>query len=141
MTLTQWLLLPLFIHLTLLTYVALRNLGGRIEAVRSGETRLKQIALDSSNWPDEVRKFGNNYANQFEIPTLWYALCAMLVGMGMVDAVEATLSWAFVAARLVHALIHTGSNKVPNRMYAFLASYTVLIAMWLWFGLRLFFRG
>jgi hypothetical protein len=141
MSLTQWLLLPLFIHLALLGVVTMRSLVGRIRSVRSGETRLKTIALDSSKWPDDLRQLGNNFSNQFEIPTLWYALCAMLVGMGMVDAVQAVLSWVFVAARILHTIIHTGSNAVPRRMYAFLASYVALMAMWGWFGLRLFFRG
>ena len=141
MNLTQWLLLPLFIHLVVITYVALRNLGGRIQSVRSGKTRLKAIALDNSNWPDELRKFGNNYSNQFELPTLWYALCGLLVATARVDAVAVALSWAFVVARIAHAFIHINSNFVPNRMYAFLASYVVLMAMWGWFGLRLFFLG
>ncbi len=141
MTQTQWLLLPLFIHVALLTYVGIRALLGRIKAVMSGTARMKDIALNNANWPDEVRKFGNNFSNQFEVPTLWYALCGLLVATGKVDNVEIALSWIFVAARLVHIIIHTGSNYVRHRMYAFLASFSTLTLMWAWFGLRLYFLG
>jgi len=51
------------------------------------------------------------------------------------------LSWLFVAARLVHIIIHTGSNNVRYRMFAFLTSFAALTAMWAWFGLRLYFLG
>jgi hypothetical protein len=137
----QWLLLPLFIHLALLHFVGIKSLVGRINAVRSGKTRLKDIALNAAAWPDDVRKFGNNFANQFELPTFWYALCALLVATNKIDSVEILLGWAFVAARLVHTSIHVTSNFVPRRMYAFLASFAILTTMWVWFALRLYFIG
>lgn len=141
MTQIHWLLLPLFIHMGLLIYVGVRTVKGRVNAVMSRTTRLKEIALNSSNWPEDVRKFGNNFSNQFEVPTLWYALCGLLVATAKVDSVEVTLSWLFVAARLVHIIIHTGSNNVRYRMFAFLTSFAALTAMWAWFGLRLYFLG
>jgi hypothetical protein len=141
MTQTQWLLLPLFIHLALLSYVGIRSLFGRISSVSSGKTRLKEIALDTSKWPDEVRKFSNNFNNQFEVPTYWYALTGILIATGKVDQVEVALSWLFIAARIIHTLIHTGGNNVRLRTIAFLSSFAALNAMWIWFGIRLFLIG
>ena len=141
MTQLQWLLLPLFIHFALLTFVGAKSLLGRIQAVTSGKTRLKDIALTTAAWPDPVRKYGNNFTNQFELPTFWYAICALLVATSKIDNVEIILSWLFVAARIVHSFIHTTSNFVPRRMYAFLAAFVCLALMWAWFGLRLYFIG
>ena len=141
MTQLQWLLLPLFIHLALVIFVGAKSLLGRIKAVTTGKVRLKDIALATTAWPDPVRKYGNNFTNQFELPTFWYAICALLVATSKIDNVEIILSWLFVAARIAHSFIHTTSNFVPRRMYGFLVAFATLTLMWAWFGLRLYFIG
>ena len=141
MSIVQWLLLPLFFHVALISYVGTRTVKGRIKTVMSGKTKLSEIALDSSKWPSDVRKFGNNFDNQFDVPMLWYAACGLLVATGKADAVSAILSWAFIATRFIHSYIHTGSNFVRYRMFAFLSGFALVVAMWTWFGLRLFVIG
>ena len=39
------------------------------------------------------------------------------------------LAWAFVASRVVHALIHTGSNIVPQRGLAFGIGIIIVMIM------------
>jgi hypothetical protein len=46
------------------------------------------------------------------------------------------MSWMFVASRLVHAYIHTTSNKVQWRFQAFVVGVLILAAMWVIFGIR-----
>ena len=141
MTLTQFLLLPLFLHVLLITAVGFVSVRARIRSVRGGKTRLKDIALGTAAWPDKVRQLGNNFDNQFDVPMLWYACCALLLSTGLTDWVAVILSWLFLVARVAHTLIHTGSNYVPTRMRIFLAGFAVVFAMWAWFGLRLFVIG
>ena len=141
MTNQQLLLLPLFLHVALIGLVGTRNVLGRVASVRRGETRMKDIALDTSKWPPHLRKLGNNFDNQFDLPMMWYGLCALLIATGKVDGIMALLSWAFFLSRLVHSYIHTGSNRLPQRMYAYLAGMIAIVMMWIWFGLRLFVIG
>ena len=141
MTQVQWLLLPLFIHIALLNFVGIKTAIARTAAARAGKVRVKEIATNSSAWPDEVRKIGNNFDNQFEVPTFWYAICALLAATDKIDWVEIILSWSFVFARIIHSYIHIGGNYVPHRRNAFLASVALLTMMWAWFGLRLYFFG
>ncbi len=141
MTQIQLLLLPLFLHVVLITAVGCISLRARIRSVRSGETRLKDIALGNDAWPNKVRQLGNNFDNQFDVPMLWYACCALLIVTGFVDWVAITLSWGFLVARLAHTLIHTGSNFVPTRMRLFIGGFGIVFVMWAWFGLRLFVIG
>jgi hypothetical protein len=138
---TQWLVLPLLLHILLTFAVGLMNLQRRIAAVRNGTTRLSDIALDNSAWPDEALKFGNNFDNQFQVPMLAYAGVAMLLATGLADAASAVLMWVFVAARLLHTLEHTGRNDVLRRLWYFLASCLAVAALWLWFTLRYFVGG
>ena len=138
MTLTQWLLLPIFLHLILVVYVGVNSIRARIASVMKGETKLSAIALNSANWPPRVRQLGNNFDNQFDVPTTWYALCALLIATNKVDAISAALSWVFVITRYIHSYIHIGSNTLRYRMYAYLAGFVTLAIMWMWFAVRLF---
>ena len=141
MSATQWLLLPLFLHVLLILYVGSRSLKLRFAAVISGKTKLSAIATDSSNWPDDVRKWGNNFDNQFQVPNLWYAICALLLVMGKIDWFFVILSWLVLLTRVLHSYVHTGTNDVALRMRAFLASFGFVLLMWAWFALRLYVIG
>ncbi len=141
MTVTQLLLLPVFIHVALTAWVGTRTVRARIASVRGGETRIKDIALNNRAWPDQVLRLGNNFDNQFDVPMMWYGCCALLVATGLADGVSVALSWMFVAARILHSYVHTGSNYVPLRMRIFLAGFVCMSAMWIWFGIRLFAIG
>ena len=133
----NWFLAPLFIHVALTNYVGIRNVSNRISSVMKGETKLSDIALNSANWPPYVKKWSNNFDNQFDVPTVWYVLTALIVATSKIDLVFIILSWIFVASRLLHTYIHTGSNFVRHRMYSFLVGFAALTIMWLWFGCRL----
>jgi hypothetical protein len=99
-------LAPVFVHVVLVIGLVIATGRGRVAAVRAGEVRLKDIALDSSRWPERLRKLANNYQNQFELPVLFYAVMALLIATGLADGVTLVLAWAFVASRLVHSFIH-----------------------------------
>ena len=141
MSLEKLLLLPLFLHVLLILYVGSHSLKLRFTAVLSGKTKLSAIATDSSNWPDDVRKWGNNFDNQFQVPNLWYAVCSLVLIVGKADLVFVGLSWLFLLARVLHSYIHTGANDVPLRMRTFLASFAVVFLMWAWLALRLYVIG
>lgn len=137
MALDKLLLLPALIHVGLVFFLVFMTGSGRVAAARRGEVRLKDIALDGSKWPDQLRKRANNYQNQFELPVLFYALIAFLLATRLVDAVQVILAWVFLITRLVHTYIHIGRNVVIDRFYAFVASVVALLAMWVWFALRI----
>jgi hypothetical protein len=141
MTTTQWQLLPVFLQVALIAYLGLRLSSGRVGSARSGETRMKDVALDNSRWPDRLRQIGNNFDNQFQLPTIWYAGIAFLLITGLADGVSIILSWLFMVSRLMHSAIHTGSNVVVRRFYAFVAGFICVLAIWIWFGVRLFITG
>ncbi|MCB1380494.1 MAG: MAPEG family protein [Alphaproteobacteria bacterium] len=141
MKIEAWLLLPAFVHVAQITMIGMRMGLARYKAVRTGRVRIKDVALDNSAWPDDVKKLANNYRNQFELPVLYYAALAFILATGLVDWPAAVLSWGFIASRVVHTLIHTGANVVVRRFQVFLAGFAMIVLLWAWFGLRLFVIG
>jgi len=55
------------------------------------------------------------------------------------DIVLVTMSWVFVVTRLVHASIHTTSNKIAWRFQAFALGVVILMLMWIIFAVRIVF--
>lgn len=111
------------------TFVVMVRAGrARFAAARARRTT-GNIALDSGAWPDDVRKIVNNMNNQFETPTLFYALVLLALATGGAGWTLAVLAWGYVATRVVHSAIHTGSNRVLPRFRVFLAGLGMLIGM------------
>ena len=141
MTIVQWLLLPAFLHVAWVMALGFRMGRARTAAIRAGRARIAEIALDNTRWPDDVRKLANNYDNQFQAPMLFYAVLPLLIVTALADAVSVVLAWAFLAGRIAHSLVHTGSNNVMRRFYGFVLSFLAVAAMWAWFALRLYVTG
>ena len=133
----QMILLPLFVQVAL-TFVLLFWLGGlRVSAVQAGDVKVRDIALGQQAWPESSTKAANCFANQFQLPVLFYVLVVLAIFTRQADLLFVLMSWVFVATRLLHALIHTGSNYVRHRFYAYAAGAVVLLVMWAIFAIRI----
>ena len=131
-------LIPLFLHIALIFFVGSRMLRARIKNVRSGAAKLDEISVDRAAWPRRVQLLGNNFDSQFDLPTLWYAVSALLVALQLVDIAQVILSWVFLLSRMAHSAIHIGNNDVPSRMRVYLLGFFVILMMWGWLGIKLF---
>ena len=140
MTQTQLLLLPAFVQFALTVYVLTRMGQGRVRAVRSGQVKRSEIDTKTA-YSETVQNFANNYQSQFELPVLFYVVLVFALATELVDCLLIGLAWAFVGARLLHSFVHTGSNRIATRFKVFVAGLVFLVAMWAWFGLRLFVIG
>ena len=130
-------LFPVFAQM-LLTFVLMLGMGlARQRALRERRVALPDIALDSSRWPEESRKFANCYTNQFELPVIFYALCLAALQTGKADYLMVLLAWCFVVTRFIHAYIHTGSNNVRHRGGAFALGFLIALIMLVLLAVRL----
>ena len=133
----QTVLLPVFVLVGLAFFLLLWMATARTRALKSRETSLKDIALGEPNWPTKVTQIGNCFGNQFEIPVLFYALIALALPLRHADLFIVLLSWVFVVTRLIHAGIFVTSNNVQRRGLVWFAGVLVLLAMWIYFALRI----
>jgi hypothetical protein len=111
----------------------------RIPSVMSGETDIKDIAVERSAYPLKARLLSNCFDNQFQLPVLFYVAVLLTLWTGTVSWLELVLAWAFVVLRYAHAAIHITTNHVEHRFIAYTAGLAVLCALWLWLVLRLVF--
>jgi hypothetical protein len=72
---------------------------------------------------------------------LFYALTAIALATGYVPDWLVTCAWVFFVLRVLHSVIHCTYNKVYHRLAVFLASFVLLIGMWLAFFVALASRS
>ncbi|WP_213774884.1 MAPEG family protein [Bradyrhizobium sp. dw_78] len=133
----QMVLLPVFVLVGLTFALLLSMIGARRRALVGGETKIRDVALGQSNWPARATQLANCYGNQFELPLLFYALIALALPLRHADLFIVLMSWVFVVTRFIHAGIFVTSNDFGRRSMAWLAGVLVLLAMWLYFALKI----
>ena len=128
------LLLPLFVQVVLTLGLVFWGGALRVQAIRSGATQVRDIALGQPGWPEQATKVINAYHNQLQLPVLFYLLIALVLLVAPGTPFMVVLSWLFVLSRLFHVLIHVTTNNVPRRFFVFLAGAAILALMWLIFA-------
>jgi hypothetical protein len=132
----QMVLLPVFVLIGLTFALLLWMVGARRQALVGGETKIRDIALGQPNWPNRATQIGNCYKNQFEVPLLFYVLIALAMPLRHADLFIVLMSWVFVVTRFAHAGVFVTSNDLGRRSMAWLAGVLVLLAMWIYFALK-----
>ena len=133
----QMVLLPVFV-LVFLTFALLMGMAvTRGQALKSGQTTFRDVALRQPKWPARTAQLGDCYANQFEVPVLFYVLIALALPLRHADLIIVMLSWVFVVTRFAHAGIFVTSNDVRTRSLAWFAGVVVVFVMWLYFALKI----
>ena len=127
----QEVLLPLFLEV-ILTFALLFWLAPlRGHDFSSGVTRPERVALREPNWSQRSLQVGYSYANQFELPVLFYVLTILAWVTRHADLIFVALAWIFVIFRYLQAYVHVTSNQVRLRGAFFGVSALVLAIMWL----------
>jgi hypothetical protein len=79
----------------------------------------------------------DNFRNLFEVPVLFYALVAVALATRLTPTWLVTTAWAYVLLRAAHSFIHCTYNKVYHRLAVFLASFLLIVGMWVGFTIAL----
>jgi len=128
---------PVFVQVGLTFALLIGMALARRRSLVSGETKIRDVALGEPNWPKSTTQIANCYRNQFELPVLFYALIALALPLRHADLFIVLMSWVFVVTRFVHAGIFVSSNNLGRRSTIWLAGVLVLLAMWIYFALKM----
>jgi hypothetical protein len=133
----QMILLPLFVHV-LLVFCLLFWMGRtRFVAARGKQVKELDPAASQYAWPPRAAQAARAFENQFETPVLFYVLVILALITKEADLLFVVMSWLWVLTRIVHALVHTTSNRLALRFPAFLAGVIILLVMWIIFAVRI----
>ncbi|MDX8515121.1 MAPEG family protein [Mesorhizobium captivum] len=127
---------PMLAHVLLVYIVYLVMFKRRYLAVKSGEAKISQYKVRSTE-PASSVTVANNLINQFELPVLFHVLCLALFVTNGVNYLTLALMWLFVVTRYVHAWVHLTRNYLLHRSRAFFLGAGILLIAWIWFALHL----
>jgi hypothetical protein len=140
---SQYALLFPMLALVFLTFgVSVMLFRARIRSVREGHTPVSYFRVfHGSPEPEYLAQVTRHYANLFETPMLFYAGCLVAMVAGVTGPVVVTLAWGYVVARLLHAWVHLGANRVRHRLRVFAVGWLFLLALWGYVGTTVALRG
>ncbi|GAB1257864.1 MAPEG family protein [Aurantivibrio plasticivorans] len=127
------LVFPMFAMVLLSGLTVFGLFFSRLSAVSSGSTPITYYKTYNGPSQEDRRsqQLSRNVTNQFEAPVLFYAACLAALVVQKTGVVFLCLAWAYVGLRILHTLIHITSNKIPLRLGSYMASWFVLLAMWI----------
>ncbi|WP_373492075.1 MAPEG family protein [Parasphingorhabdus sp.] len=79
--------------------------------------------------PPEVQWKAHNYNHLLAEPTLFYAICVVLILADQEYGLNLTLAWIYVVLRVLHSIIQITSNRVIYRFSLFALSSLCIIAL------------
>jgi len=139
----EWtILLPPVAMAFLTGFVFLRLASDRINEMRTLRIHPQKVATtrEAQQMFQDVRS-ADHFRNLFEMPVLFYALCAFLAITKLTNVILLACAWGFVLLRACHSYVHLTSNNVIRRFQFFIASVIVLYVMWGVFAVRLVMNG
>lgn len=133
----RFVLLPLFVEVLLTFGVMFGMMYFRTSTLRRGETRLADISLREPNWPRRATQFGYAFANQFELPVLFYVLTILVIITRHADLLFVLLAWIFVLMRVLQAVVHVTNDNVRMRGAYYGVGALILFIMWIIYIVRI----
>jgi hypothetical protein len=124
-------LLPLFVEVILTLGLLFWAARLRRRDFGTGVVQPQDIALREPKWSKHTTQVGNSFANQFELPVLFYVLTVLAWITHHAGLLFVSLAWLFVLFRLLHAYVHVTINNVRVRGPLFGVSALVLAIMWI----------
>ena len=122
---------PLIVQTVLIYIIYAMVSGRRLSAVRAGKAKASDFKVPFVE-PEPTATVARNLVNQFELPSLFYAICIILYLVNGVNDATLVLAWLFVLSRIAHSFIHVTTNNVRHRRPIFIFGYLVNAILWLW---------
>ncbi len=124
---------PMFAMVLLTFAVLMKMFRARVRALREGKVSAAYFRIYQGEVePEFTAKPARHFTNLFEAPVLFYVVCLAAMITHFTGIVMQVLAWAYVAARLMHAFVHLGANRIRKRVRAYFISWLVLLAMWVY---------
>ena len=135
-------LLPVIALVLLTAVVWVRLYVERIRELRQRRIDPQSLATSASAGQTMQRvQASDDFKNLFEVPVLFYALCAVLASAQQVSAFFVIGAWVYVALRCIHSFIHLTYNRVIHRFAVYVLSTVILFILWGAFGVQVLLRG
>ena len=127
---------PMIVQALLTMAVYFVMFSRRKAAVRTGEAKLGDFSVPVE--PAGSSTAARNLVNQYELPVLFYVVCLSLYVTNGAHWLAVIIAWVFAISRILHAVVHLGSNELRLRMLAFAIGFIAVLLLWLILAFHVF---
>ena len=133
------LLIPVFLMVALTSVVWLRMIAVRTQAMKAVRLHPEKMKSQAAKplLPEAANIPAENFANQFEVPVLFYVLVGFIYVTESFSIAYLAGLLAYVVFRLIHSLIALTYNRVVHRFLSYLMSCLILWTLWIVFTLEI----
>ena len=125
------LIYPMLAMVVLTVVVLARLFLSRVQAVKDEKITASFFrTYQGEDEPESTIKLSRHFKNLFEAPVLFYVVCLAAMITHHTTLPFLVLAWLYVAARVIHAFIHTGGNRLRKRIPIYFVGWIVLLLMW-----------
>lgn len=135
------LIYPMFAMVLVTAVVLMAMFRARVSAVKKGLSINHFKTYESAPPSEDMIKTARHFTNLFEAPVLFYVVCLAAMIVEAQGAIYVFVAWFYVIARIIHAAIHLGPNKVIPRMTAYFSSWIAILVLWVTLVLDIATRG
>jgi hypothetical protein len=122
---------PVLAQVLLTAIVWVRMFTVRVAEMRERRIKPQEVATSQAIGSKlQNIQAADNFRNLFEVPVLFFAVCAMLASLDAVTPPQLVLAWLFVGLRCAHSFIQLTYNRVMHRFRVYLASTVCVFGMW-----------
>lgn len=124
---------PMFALFALTFAVLVALFRARTGAVSRGEIKASHFLTYATDQQeaDHTLALSRHFTNLFETPVLFYVACLAIMAFNATNLTLVFIAWGYVLMRGLHAFIHTGSNNLRWRIFAYFGSWGFLLALWI----------
>ncbi|GAB4017533.1 MAG: hypothetical protein Fur0010_18210 [Bdellovibrio sp.] len=101
----------------------------RKKAVQSGEIRMSYFRDYSQEVPSQLKVISNHFNNQFQVPVFFVMAGILAISLNKVTLTFNILATLFILSRILHSIIHLGTNNVLYRAFFFFTGVFIVAAM------------
>lgn len=126
------LLFPMFAMVLLTAVVLVTLFRRRVREVRGGKVSSRYFRVyQGEQEPEAAAKAARHFTNLFEAPVLFYVACLAAMILRLEGWLFPLIAWAYVLARVVHAVVHLGGNRLRQRIAIYAISWLLLLGLWI----------
>jgi len=127
------LLIPMAFMVFYIVGIGIFTLRTRFKAVAQKQVHPKYFkTYDTSQGipPEYLVRVGRHFDNQLQAPVVFLITLQVCLQIGLTTTPVVLAAWVFIATRVLHTIIHLGTNHVLKRAGSYFAGWIVILVIW-----------
>ncbi len=126
----QILIAIMFSYYVFIVILLLYMFLARRKSILNNEVRLSHFKSYTGSSTEKLVVLQNHFNNQFQIPVIFLIACTLAISQNSVNVYVIIFSILFVISRIVHSIIHLGTNNVLHRASSYFVGIVCVFIIW-----------